>query len=142
MSEFCKQTRSHANLRRLQLCTERDERTVYDPVGGCLRCRQCGDPAKHCKSCSRLVHWMESPCPGCGADAWWGKTDAPHSALAQPKSMEKVVLEFFQLLPYEAAKAAYKLAIQELHPDKGGDPAKAARFIAAWQRIKAEIFEP
>src|SRR5438270_435000 len=66
MSEFCKQTRSHANLHRLQFCAERDGHTVYDPVDGCLRCRRCGGQAKHCKSCSRLVHWMESPCPGWG----------------------------------------------------------------------------
>jgi curved DNA-binding protein CbpA len=50
-------------------------------------------------------------------------------------------MEFFRLLPFEAAKAAYRLAIQELHPDRGGDPIKAARLNAAWQWIESEIFK-
>src|SRR5256885_910956 len=63
------------------------------------------------------------------------------SALVSPNSLEDAIIEFFRLLPFEAAKAAYRLAIQELHPDRGGDPVKAARLNAAWQRIESEIFK-
>jgi hypothetical protein len=148
MSNFCNRTRSYANLYRLQSCTVSDEQTVHDPVDGCSRCRRCGERTLQCHGCSGRVHWKDSPCPHCGIslEHRWVKSNAPHpepgpppvSARAVP--INEVVAEFFSLLPYEAAKGAYRLAIQELHPDKGGDPAKAASLNAAWQRIKSEIF--
>jgi len=166
MPNYCQRTRSYANLYRLQFCTNSDEHTVYDPAEACYRCKRCGERTIQCTSCLARVHWMESPCPQCGTDLShrWGKanpasspsearpstpgsghssrgTSKASSSLAYVNSLEGAIIEFFRLLPFEAAKAAYRLAIKELHPDKGGDPVKAARLNAAWQRIESEIFK-
>jgi len=143
MSEFCTRTRLYANLHRLQYCTGRDEHTAYDPDEKCLRCKRCGERTTPCKTCASPVHWTESSCARCGNDPHrrTGKENTSSSALVPPSSMEDAILEFFHLLPFKAAKAAYRVAIQELHPDRGGDTFKAARLNAAWQRIKAEMFE-
>ncbi len=166
MPNYCQRTRSYANLYRLQFCQARDEQTVYDPAEACARCKRCGERAIQCSACFTLAHWGESPCPHCGTDLShrWGKANTASppsearpatpgnghgsrsvsnasSAPVSLNSLEDAIIEFFRLLPFEAAKAAYRLAIQELHPDRGGDPVKAARLNAAWQRIESEIFK-
>ena len=166
MPNYCQRTRLYANLYRLQFCQARDEQTVYDPAEACARCKRCGERAIQCSACFTLAHWRESACPHCGTDLShrWGKANTASppsearpatpenghgsrsvsnasSALVSPNSLEDAIIEFFRLLPFEAAKTAYRLAIQELHPDRGGDPVKAARLNAAWQRIESEIFK-
>ena len=168
MPNYCRRARSYANLYRLQFCEARDEHTVYDPVEACSRCKRCGERAIQCSVCLTLAHWGESPCPRCGTDLSyrWGRANTASSpgeaqpaapghgqgsrgtskassnlAPAPAHSLEDAIIEFFRLLPFEAAKGAYRLAIKELHPDKGGDPVKAARLNAAWQRIESEIFK-
>src|SRR5438309_4192832 len=145
MPNYCQRTRSYANLYRLQFCQARDEQTVYDPVEACSRCKRCGERAIQCSACLTLVHWGESPCPHCGTNLshrWGGasgksapsggahsaKGNGARSALVPHKSVEDAIIEFFRLLPFEAAKAAYLLAIQELHPNRAGAPEKASRL--------------
>jgi hypothetical protein len=170
MPNYCQRTRSYANLYRLQFCQARDEHTVYDPADACSRCKRCGERAIQCSVCLTLAHWGESPCPHCGTDIGhrWDRANTasspgearpatpgnghssrgtskvssnPAPAPAPVHSLEDAIIEFFGLLPFEAAKGAYRLAIKELHPDKGGDPVKAARLNATWQRIESEIFK-
>jgi hypothetical protein len=55
-----------------------------------------------------------------------------------PKTMSKdeVILAFVSLLNYESLKAAWKLQATALHPDKGGDPVRAANLNELWARIR------
>lgn len=55
-------------------------------------------------------------------------------------TVEAAIVEFFKLLPREAAEAAYKKACFVLHPDRGGDMEKMSKFNAAWQRVCKELW--
>jgi hypothetical protein len=53
--------------------------------------------------------------------------------------MEKMVdrmYAFYDYKDYGRAAKAFKQAMQEFHPDKGGDPEDAKRIIAAWDAHK------
>jgi hypothetical protein len=54
--------------------------------------------------------------------------------------IDQVLLQFVRLLPYDAARRAYLLAANALHPDKGGDMTKMADLNACWQRLEKEWF--
>jgi hypothetical protein len=57
------------------------------------------------------------------------------------QSTESVVVAFFDLLPYDAAKKAYILASAQLHPDKpSGDGVKMSRLNELWQRLEKEYY--
>lgn len=55
--------------------------------------------------------------------------------------IDQVFLQFVKLLSYEAARKAYLIASQTLHPDRGGDMTKMADLNACWQRLEAEWFK-
>lgn len=46
------------------------------------------------------------------------------------------VTRFAALLPFSALKAAYRAALQELHPDHGGSEERTKELISAWQEIE------
>jgi hypothetical protein len=48
----------------------------------------------------------------------------------------KLIEEWFQLLPYEAAKKAYREGALQLHPDRGGSLETMSRFNSLWQQIE------
>ena len=50
----------------------------------------------------------------------------------------KAAIAFVDLCTPEALKAAYRIAIAKLHPDAGGDHAKAAEFNQAYQSLLKE----
>jgi hypothetical protein len=53
--------------------------------------------------------------------------------------------ETLQIVPwafFEVAQAAHRALILLHHPDRGGDPAKAAAINAAWRRVKETFEEP
>jgi hypothetical protein len=55
---------------------------------------------------------------------------------------EDAVLAFFALIPYDAAKTAYRRAAQDVHPDKqGGDATKMAKLNDLWARLEKEYFK-
>jgi hypothetical protein len=55
--------------------------------------------------------------------------------------LDIVLLQFAKVLPYEAARAAYRNAAMQLHPDKnGGDSTKMTALNVCWQRIEAEYY--
>jgi hypothetical protein len=56
------------------------------------------------------------------------------------KPLDTVLCEFMRLLPYTAAQTAYRKAAMELHPDRGGDAAKAAALNDSWSRIAKEVY--
>jgi hypothetical protein len=62
------------------------------------------------------------------------------TAAVRVKPLDSVLIEFVRLLPYDAARTAYRKAAMELHPDKGGDPAKAASLNDAWTRVAKELY--
>ena len=66
--EPCARQGSYTNRYRLQFCAIVDKSTAHDPLDDVARCRHCGQQTIQCRSCSWRVHWMESPCPRCGAD--------------------------------------------------------------------------
>src|ERR1017187_5649783 len=43
---------------------------------------------------------------------------------------------FLYAKDYETAKSAFRRAMQEVHPDHGGDSERAQRIIAAWDERK------
>jgi hypothetical protein len=55
--------------------------------------------------------------------------------------IEDCILSFFRLLSYDSAKAAYRKAAMELHPDRAnGDASKMSRLNEFWDRIEKEVF--
>lgn len=57
-------------------------------------------------------------------------------------SIDEVIVQYFKLLPFEAARASYRSAATALHPDKdGGDASKMSSLNAAWSRIEKDLFK-
>lgn len=55
---------------------------------------------------------------------------------------EDAIVAFFNLIPYDAAKRAYLLTAQQLHPDKpNGDGSKMIKLNELWDRIEKEFFK-
>jgi hypothetical protein len=55
---------------------------------------------------------------------------------------EAAIQDFFALLDYDSAKAAYRRAAGVLHPDKqGGDASKMSRLNELWGRIEKEYYK-
>lgn len=55
---------------------------------------------------------------------------------------EDAIVAFFALLSYDAAKAAYRRAAQDTHPDKqNGDATKMSKLNDLWSRIEREYFK-
>ena len=48
----------------------------------------------------------------------------------------KLLEEWFQLLPYESARKAYRDGALALHPDRGGSMETMSRFNSLWQQIE------
>jgi hypothetical protein len=71
--------------------------------------------------------------------------DGAQSAYLNPSSggtTEDAITAFFNLLPYDAAKRAYLIAAQTLHPDKpGGDGSKMIKLNELWSRIEKELYK-
>lgn len=56
-------------------------------------------------------------------------------------STDAQLAEFMRLIPYEAAKAAYRQAAILLHPDKrGGDMETMSKVNAIWTKIQKEVY--
>ena len=62
------------------------------------------------------------------------------NAVRKLDSKDADLAEFMHLLPYEAAREAYRKASFILHPDKGGDMEKMSKLNALWTRIQKEIY--
>ena len=57
------------------------------------------------------------------------------------RPLDAVIIEFVRILPYEAAKAAFRRAALELHPDRNnGDSSKMTTLNADWDRIAKEVY--
>lgn len=54
--------------------------------------------------------------------------------------LDAVIVEFFRLLPQEAARRAYLVASNVMHPDRGGDMEKMSKLNAAWTRLEKELW--
>lgn len=67
---------------------------------------------------------------------------ASASAPVRQAPLDTVITEFFNLLPFDAANAAYRKAATELHPDhEGGNMEKMTKLNALWDRLKKEVFK-
>jgi hypothetical protein len=62
----------------------------------------------------------------------------PKSVMSSP--LDSVIVEFFRLLPFEAAQRAYRHAATVLHPDHGGDMTSMSKLNAAWQRLEKDLY--
>src|SRR5207245_5112169 len=87
-------------------------------------------------------------CFGIGSVSFTSKTVAEQShqrqvvsPASQQASLSDVIIQFFALLSYDAAKAAYRKASLDLHPDRpNGDPSKMASLNDLWSRIEKEVY--
>jgi hypothetical protein len=68
-------------------------------------------------------------------------TSGNAQATQRGRPLDAVIIEFVRLLPYDAAKAAYRRAALDLHPDRNnGDSSKMASLNADWDRIAKEVY--
>lgn len=86
-------------------------------------------------------------CFGVGGVSFVSKQVAEQSRQRQtlPASQDGIstaIAQFFALLSYDAAKAAYRKAALELHPDREGksDPQRMAQLNDLWSRIEKEVY--
>lgn len=70
-----------------------------------------------------------------GFDKAHGGVRAYHAYLAKSKDFERLYAFLF-IKDYGRAAVAFKQAMQEVHPDHGGDSEAARRIIAAWEEHK------
>jgi hypothetical protein len=59
---------------------------------------------------------------------------------SQRASLDAVMIQFVQLLPYDAARFAYRKAIAEMHPDAGGNAADASTLNVVWSRLEKDVY--
>lgn len=75
------------------------------------------------------------------ADAANAASNTQSPAAGRGRPLDAVIIEFVRMLPYDAAKTAYRKAAMELHPDKqSGDSSKMTTLNAAWDRIAKEVY--
>jgi hypothetical protein len=55
-------------------------------------------------------------------------------------SNDALAAKFMRSISYEAAKAAYRKACLELHPDHGGDLTKMSELNAIWSQVEKGIY--
>lgn len=69
------------------------------------------------------------------ADYWRGFHDAGIGSTRAALDNDPLT-RFAALLPYAALKAAYRAALQELHPDHGGSTERTQELIQAWKEVE------
>jgi hypothetical protein len=75
--------------------------------------------------------------PSCAAKRKARRKPKPDSASASDP-----LADFARLLPYRAARAAYREAARMLHPDHGGSNLKMQELNAAWERLRDYYVPP
>lgn len=58
------------------------------------------------------------------------------AATRDASTLEDPLSRFASLLPFRALKAAYRAALQELHPDHGGSEERTKALIGVWEEIE------
>ena len=73
----------------------------------------------------------------------FGSSSSARGAYLSPTNgtTEDALIAFMNLVPYDAAKRAFLLTAQQLHPDKGGDPVKMAKLNELWTRVEKEFYK-
>lgn len=69
------------------------------------------------------------------AEAEYAKFNSQVNPAESLTKLEKAAISFALNLDTKALSAAHRLRISVLHPDKGGDPALASEFNAAFQAL-------
>ena len=62
-------------------------------------------------------------------------------AIGKLSAKDEVLLAFARLLPYEAARRAYREAAQALHPDHGGSMELMTQLNMLWSRLENEFYK-
>lgn len=70
------------------------------------------------------------------------KAQQPRQSISVSKlnTTDGMLAEFMRLLPYEAARAAYRQAAILLHPDKGGNMEDMSKVNALWTKIQKDVY--
>lgn len=70
-----------------------------------------------------------------------GSTGGHSMSSTKGSPLDVTICSFFRLLPYDAAKTAFRKAAMELHPDKqNGDSSKMSDLNMAWSRIEKDLY--
>lgn len=65
-----------------------------------------------------------------------------YNPIAANGTLDNAIVQFFNLISYDAAKQAYRRASLDLHPDKpSGDAQKMAKLNDLWSRIEKEFYK-
>jgi hypothetical protein len=82
--------------------------------------------------------------------AFISREQAERAAASQPSAAapigklsarDEVLLAFVRLLPYDAARRAYREAAQALHPDHGGSMESMTQLNMLWTRLENEFYQ-
>lgn len=68
------------------------------------------------------------------------KSQATAVAARQGISLDDTIVQFFRLLPYDAALSAYRRAAASLHPDRGGSIESMTQLNVLWAKIEKEVY--
>jgi aminopeptidase N len=76
------------------------------------------------------------------ADRAYQKWKAEHGGweLLMPTS-DDTIIDFFNMLSFDAIKAAWKIQAAIYHPDKGGSHMIASKFNGLWEQVKTKYKE-
>jgi hypothetical protein len=98
------------------------------------RLRKSGHTEEACPVCSKTWFRPNSRCV-----MFDNVTIVGAAHKAKSKEFDRLyarLYAFTKIKDYEKAKAAFRRAMQETHPDHGGDPERAKDIIIEWNRTK------
>jgi hypothetical protein len=118
---------------------------IYNPLAPGMQAQNANSQAANpkpkliCQGCKLEVPLILQSTQLCAACSI--KKQNQNSALSKSGSTEaNNALAFCKLVPYNLMRKAYLGAIQELHPDKGGNSDKASELNAMWKYLQENIY--
>jgi hypothetical protein len=64
----------------------------------------------------------------------------PATVVSSLNELDRAILSFVRMIPYEACKKAFQVSALTLHPDRGGDPVRMSELNQMWSLIERELY--